>query len=133
MVIIMDAALLKATARSRDAQEKREAERRRALLVLILRHLADHGYVDSLDRLSTECNLCLDKHDAADNISLLQILQDYEEAHEQRYGRRPKLVKQLEVRVTNVTAGQHHHRGGLAVLCMWAYAGICNHPHLQPA
>jgi katanin p60 ATPase-containing subunit A1 len=100
----MDPVLLKAAARGREVQEKREAERRRALLVLVLRHLADHGYIEAADRFSTEANVSLSKHDAADNISLLQILQDFEDTHEQRYGKRPKLVKQLttEVRVLTV-------------------------------
>lgn len=84
-------------------QEKREAERRRALLVLILRHLADHGYIEAAERLSTEANVSLSKHDAADNISLLQILQDLEEIHEQRYGKRPKLVKHLTTEVRMLT------------------------------
>lgn len=93
----MDAVLLKAAARGREVQERREAERRRALLVLVLRHLTDQGYIDAADRLSAEANVSLANHDAADNISLVQILQDFEEEHEQRYGRRPKLIKSAEV------------------------------------
>jgi katanin p60 ATPase-containing subunit A1 len=88
----MDAVLLKAAARGREVQERREAERRRALLVLVL-----VPYIDAADRLSAEANVSLAKHDAADNINLLQILQDFEEEHEQRYGRRPKLIKSAEV------------------------------------
>lgn len=95
----MDSTLIRAAARGREVQEKREAERRRALLVLILRHLTDHGYIEAADRLSTEANVSLLKHDAADNISVLQILQDFEELHEQHYGKRPKLVKQLSTEV----------------------------------
>jgi katanin p60 ATPase-containing subunit A1 len=102
----MDAVLFKAAARGREVQEKREAERRRALLVLVLRHLTDHGYCDAAERLSTEANVSLARQDAADNVSLLHILQDYEEAQEQRYGRRPKLVKQLTCEVRNSSSSR---------------------------
>lgn len=95
----MDAVLYKVAARGREVQEKREAEQRRALLVLVLRHLTDHGYIDAAERLRSEANVSLARQDAADNVSLLHILQDYEEAQEQRYGRRPKLVKQLTCEV----------------------------------
>ena len=74
----MDALLLKAAARGREALEKRAAERTRGLLVLILRHLTDHGYIEAAERLSTECSISLTRCDAADNISLLQILQDWD-------------------------------------------------------
>lgn len=106
----MDAVLFKAAARGREVQEKREAERRRALLVLILRHLTDHGYIEAAERVSTESNVTLAKYDAADNISLLQILQDFEEAQEQRYGKRPKLVKQLTCEVC-ICFGVLQHAG----------------------
>jgi katanin p60 ATPase-containing subunit A1 len=99
----MDSTLIRAAARGREVQEKREAERRRALLVLILRHLTDNGYIEAADRLSTEANVSLQKHDAADNISLLQILQNFEELHEQHYGKRPKLVKQLSTEVCTLS------------------------------
>jgi hypothetical protein len=93
----MDAVLLKAAACGREVERRREAERKRALLVLILRHLLDHGYVDSMEHLTRESSMTLSRFDAADNIALLQVLQDWEEAHEQRYGRRPRLIKAVEV------------------------------------
>lgn len=40
--------------------------------------------------------------DAADNIDLLRIVQEFEESYEVRYNRRPKLVKRL---VEEVAAG----------------------------
>lgn len=41
---------LKALSSAREADERRLAERRKAALVLILRYLADHGYVGELCR-----------------------------------------------------------------------------------
>lgn len=56
-----DALLLKVAARAREGAEKREQERRRSALVLILRHLCDFGYVETYERLCTESNLSLSK------------------------------------------------------------------------
>ena len=40
---------------------KRLQERRKALLVLVLRHLADSGYTDAYKKLEIEANLSLDQ------------------------------------------------------------------------
>lgn len=40
---------------------KRLQERKKAVLVLILRHLADSGYVDAYKKLENEANLSLDQ------------------------------------------------------------------------
>ena len=56
-----DITAIKHLSRSRETEEKKLAERRRAVLVLILRHLIDYGYVDAYERLSTECNVSLSK------------------------------------------------------------------------
>lgn len=42
---------LKAGSKAREAEERSKQERKRNALVLILRHLADHGYVGTLERL----------------------------------------------------------------------------------
>ncbi|KAG1658974.1 hypothetical protein FOA52_008295 [Chlamydomonas sp. UWO 241] len=86
---------LKVASRAREGEEKRQAERRRAVLVLILRHLADSGYVDAYERLSSESNVHLNKVDVADNIDLVSVVQEFEESYELKYGRRPKLIKRL--------------------------------------
>ena len=52
---------VKAQSRAREHEERKYAERRRNVLVLMLRHLADAGYVDSFERLSAEANLSLDR------------------------------------------------------------------------
>jgi hypothetical protein len=81
--------------RGREADEKRAQERRRALMVLVLRHLADCGYSDAYAALSAETGLSLTKLDAADNIDLPRVLAEFEEGHESRFGRRPKLVRRV--------------------------------------
>lgn len=56
-----DLTALKHLSKARETEEKKLAERRRNVLVLILRHLVDYGYVDAYERLSTECNVSLTK------------------------------------------------------------------------
>jgi katanin p60 ATPase-containing subunit A1 len=54
-------AALKSLSKAKEGEEKRLQERRRNVLVLMLRHLADHGYADTYERLCAESNLNLQK------------------------------------------------------------------------
>ena len=56
-----DLTAFKDLSKARETEAKKLAERRRNVLVLILRHLVDNGYVESYERLSTECNVSLSK------------------------------------------------------------------------
>ena len=55
------ATVLKFREDARQLAAKRLQERKRSLLVLILRHLADSGYVQSSQKLESEANLKLDQ------------------------------------------------------------------------
>lgn len=46
---------------ARQLVAKRLQDRKRSLLVLILRHLADSGYVQTCQKLESEANLKLDQ------------------------------------------------------------------------
>lgn len=83
----------RAESKAREAEEKKQHERQKALLVLILRHLADSGYVDSVAKLQQECGLSLERLDAADNVDLLGLLSAFEEQMLNRIGKSPKLIK----------------------------------------
>ncbi len=76
-------------------REKRENERRKNLLILILRYLINLGYSETAFKLQEEASLDLDKFDAADNIDLYIILCDYEEFFELRFNKKPKLVTKI--------------------------------------
>lgn len=52
---------IKAQSKARDIEERRALERKRNVMVLVMRHLADHGYVESYERLCSEANLSLDR------------------------------------------------------------------------
>lgn len=55
--------------------------------------LAQTGYTDSLCRLQSESGLSLSKWQAADNIDLRMITQEFEYYFKMKYGKPPKLVR----------------------------------------
>jgi hypothetical protein len=57
----MDAQIIKAAAKGREAAERREQERRKHAIVLILRHLLDFGYLSSYQQLEQESHVSLAK------------------------------------------------------------------------
>jgi len=83
----------KAEGESRLQEEKRAAERKRNLLVMISRHLMQNGYIDAATALQRDCNLGLDKWEVADNIDLYYIVQDFEEYYEMKFMRKPVLTR----------------------------------------
>lgn len=76
-------------------REKRDNERRKNLLILILRYLINMGLSNTAFTLQEEANLDIDKFDIADNIDLNMILTDYEEYFEIRFNKKPLLVKKI--------------------------------------
>jgi len=76
-------------------REKRDNERRKNILILILRYLINMGFSETAFRLQEEANLDIDKYDVADNIDLNMILTDYEEYFEIKFNKKPMLVKKL--------------------------------------
>jgi katanin p60 ATPase-containing subunit A1 len=88
-----DVQLYKSARSAREVTDRRDRERRRALLVLTLRFLADSGYGEAAERLSATSGVSLSCVDAADNVDLPRILAEWEEEQEVRWGRRPKLTR----------------------------------------
>lgn len=86
---------LKAQNDSRLAEEKRQVDRKRNLLILILSHLTSAGYAESVERLQTESGLSLSKFTAADNIDLVTILTEYETYFKMKFEKPPVLVRRL--------------------------------------
>ncbi|GMH38739.1 hypothetical protein BSKO_06623 [Bryopsis sp. KO-2023] len=85
--------LIRTQGKSREAAERRSLERKRDILVVVLRYLCDCGYTESYQRLCSEANLSLAKLDVADNIDLTTIFRDFEEGYESKYGKRPKFTR----------------------------------------
>eukprot|EP00943_MAST-04B_sp_MAST-4B-sp1_P004986 g4986.t1 len=84
---------LKARSEARLHEEKRQVDRQRNVLTLVLRHLIDHGYVDSAERLQSEAGQSLSKYDVADNIDLLTIVHQWEDYHAFKFGKPPKIIR----------------------------------------
>lgn len=61
--------------------------------MLILRHLVDSGYSDAAAKLEADSGVSLDRYDVADNVDLITAVQEFEEAREMKFGKRPKLFK----------------------------------------
>ncbi|KAI9209362.1 P-loop containing nucleoside triphosphate hydrolase protein [Polychytrium aggregatum] len=97
MMSLSDSTLvkLKVSSEARQAEENRIDQRKRNLMVLILDHLQTHGYLDTADRLQNEANISASKVTAADNIDLLNILQEYESFYVIKFGRPPKLTRKV--------------------------------------
>ena len=86
---------LKARNELRLEGEKRSVDRKRNLLTLTARYLQDNGYLQSAETLQGEAGVSLSKWDAADNIDLLGIMIDYEDAYRVKFGRGVKLVRKV--------------------------------------
>ena len=71
----MELEALKASSAAVQYRSKLAQEKRRNLLVLIMRHLADQGYVRSVQALREETSVSLTAFDVADNMDLATIVQ----------------------------------------------------------
>ncbi|KAL4163864.1 Katanin p60 ATPase-containing subunit A-like 2 [Phytophthora ramorum] len=86
---------LKAQNESRLAEEKRLIDRRRNVLVMMLQHCTENGYLQTAEKLQQEAGVALSKFEVVENLDLLRIVQEYEDFQEIKFGKRPKLVRRL--------------------------------------
>ena len=86
---------LKAQTDMRLEEEKRQLERKRNVMTLVLHHCISEGYVDTADKLQQEAGVAMSKFTAADNVDLLSIVQEFESFYEIKFGKKPKLVRRL--------------------------------------
>lgn len=86
---------IRASADANSAEQKRQADRKRNVLVLINHYLVEQGYVEAAERLQHETGHMVNKFTAADNVDLPLILMDYEAYYEMRFDRKPKVVRKL--------------------------------------
>ena len=71
----MDLEAVRTSSKAARNRSKAAQERKRDILVLIMRFMADHGYSESAQCLSTDCKVSLIDFDCADNMGLVQIVQ----------------------------------------------------------
>ncbi|CAF4840033.1 unnamed protein product [Rotaria sp. Silwood1] len=85
--------IIKTTHAAREADDQRNENRKKSLIILILQWLADEGYIESARQLERETNLDVSKYDVCDNIDLYTIIQEYESYFYVKFNRYPKLTK----------------------------------------
>jgi katanin p60 ATPase-containing subunit A1 len=78
------------------AEQKRLAERKKSILVLIHEYLNENGFLETARKLSSESNGLLTKYSIADNVDLMLILSEYEAYYEMKFGKKPKLLRKLD-------------------------------------
>lgn len=98
-------ASIKAQSKAKEVSDRRGLERRRDLLILIMRFLCESGYTEAYQKLCAECGLSLEKVEVADNVDLCMVIRDFEEGYREKYGRVPKLTRK-------VAEESRHGRGG---------------------
>eukprot|EP01063_Lacrimia_lanifica_P015474 TRINITY_DN2222_c0_g1_i1.p1 TRINITY_DN2222_c0_g1~~TRINITY_DN2222_c0_g1_i1.p1 ORF type:complete len:617 (+),score=208.75 TRINITY_DN2222_c0_g1_i1:102-1853(+) len=98
---------MKLQSQAREHEEKDRLRRKRGGIVLIEQFLQDNGYYDACAALERESGISAGKYAAADNVSLLQCIQDYETYWEARFDHKPKLFRQVAGGYSN-----DHARGG---------------------
>src|SRR5438046_2880804 len=81
---------------AKQAREKKVNERRKSVLILILRYLMNLGFADAAFKLQEEAKLGLDKFDVADNIDLYMIVCGYEDYFEMKFDKPLTLIKNIE-------------------------------------
>ena len=87
--------MLKGAASAVLFDEKRRAERSKHLIVLISQHLESLGYANTVDALKAESGVSPKQYEPADNVDLLNVLQEWEDYYELRFQKKPKLVRKI--------------------------------------
>ena len=86
---------LKVATKSRSISEKQASDRQRDCLVLILQFLRQFGYVSTAAQFQSEAGNIFSKYESADNIDLPQLVADYEDFCEMKFGRKPKFSRPI--------------------------------------
>ncbi|KAF4674796.1 Katanin p60 ATPase-containing subunit A-like 2 [Perkinsus chesapeaki] len=82
---------------ARQNEEKRERERRRSCLILAIKFLRDSGLIEAAACAARESGIG-DNLEVADNITLELIVQEFEDYHSFKYGKRPILIRKIAAR-----------------------------------
>ena len=82
--------------KDRKAFEKREKDRKRNIIVLMLKFMLDNGWVDSLSKFEQESTISLDNWTVADNVDLSVVYADYEQYYDVRFNTSPVVVKKRD-------------------------------------
>jgi len=81
----------------RESEDLRVENRRRNLLILILAHLSEQGYLNTAAALEKETNISLNKWQVCDNIDLDNILQEYESYYFIKFQKQVKITRKIQL------------------------------------
>ena len=84
---------LRSANEARVSEEARQEQQTRNVLLLVLHHLQEEGYVESARCLERESGLTLNRFQICDNIDLPTILQEFEAYYRIKFNRQPKIAK----------------------------------------
>ena len=76
--------------------QKRDNQRRRNIIVLMLKYFEDMGYINSIQALEIDSTITMDKWKVADNMDIYYIIKEFEEYYELKYNRLPLMVKKVK-------------------------------------
>ena len=86
---------LRSANEARVSEEARQEQQTRNVLLLVLHHLQEEGYVESVKCLERESGLSLNRFQICDNIDLSTILQEFEAYYRIKFNRQPKIAKKI--------------------------------------
>ena len=101
---------MKLQSQAREDEDKTRLRRKKGTIVLITQFLSDSGYYDAAGALERESGVTQARHQPADNMTLTQVVQEYEQYYDTRFGHRPKLFRTTTAAPTT----QHNAPGGEA-------------------
>eukprot|EP00056_Hartaetosiga_gracilis_P022905 m.33840 g.33840 ORF g.33840 m.33840 type:complete len:601 (+) comp9884_c0_seq3:80-1882(+) len=88
---------MKTANEARLADEARVEILKRNIIILIMSHLQEQGYIESALALEGESGVALSKYSVCDNVDLLNIVQEYEAYYQIKFGKPPRLIKKATV------------------------------------
>ena len=93
---------LRSANEARVSEEARQEQQTRNVLLLVLHHLQEEGYVESARCLERESGLSLSRFQICDNIDLPTILQEFEAYYRIKFNRQPKIARRINSQGTTV-------------------------------
>lgn len=80
---------------AREAEEKRNVDRKKSLFVLISQYLTEQGCTETLAALHNEMGKNLGRLDVADNMDLNTVIMEFEAFHEMKFSRKPRFFRTI--------------------------------------
>ncbi|GAB1599823.1 katanin p60 ATPase-containing subunit A-like 2 [Argonauta hians] len=101
---------LRCAHQAREAEELRNTQRRKSLLILIIHYLTEQGYRNSADTLTHETSIDVNHYEICDNIDLETIIMDYENYYHLKFSKYPKLTKSFTSTAERRSGDRVHRR-----------------------